>query len=270
MTLSKRAAIFAASCVVAGAPISTARADDETGVLVSRHEKYATPEHFMLELRVGLYHPRVDSAPGYVATSVDPYPDPYEYAFGDTANLELAIEFDWTAYRIPHFGTIGPGFSAGYTSASALAKLQTPEPSGVLSAESTGLTVYPMYGVVVLRADVIDRELHVPLVPYVKAGFGWALWRASDSAGTSVAVSPTTGQPVQGEGKTFGTQVALGLAFDLNVLDLAAARQLDSTVGVNHTYAFFEAFWANLDGLGQSHALYVGAYTWAAGLAVSF
>lgn len=263
MTLAKRAAIFAASCVVVGAWVSSARADDETGVLVSRHEKFASPERFVLEIRFGLYHPRVDSDPSLVAGT-----SPYRDIFGDTANLEVAAEFDWQAYRIPHFGTIGPGVSAGYTSASANAPLKTPEPSGVLSAESTSLTIYPMYGVLVLRADVIDRELHVPLVPYVKGGIGWALWRASDSAGTSTATRD--GQTVVGEGKTFGTQFALGLAFDLNVLDLAAARQFDNSVGVNHTYAFFEGFWANLDGLAQSHAMYVGAYTWAAGVALSF
>jgi hypothetical protein len=265
MTLVSRAAIFAASCIVVGAWVPAARADDETGVLVSRHDKYASPERFVLEFRFGLYHPRVDTDPSLNAGS-----SPYRDIFGDTANFEFAVEFDWAAYRIPHFGTIGPGFSAGYTSASANAPLAVPEPGGVLSAENTSLTIFPMYGVLVLRADVIDRELHVPLVPYVKAGFGWALWQASDSAGTSSAQNPTTKQEVLGEGKTFGTQAAVGLALDLNFLDLAAARQFDSSVGVNHTYAFFEGFWANLNGLGQTHALYVGAYTWAAGIALSF
>jgi hypothetical protein len=126
-----------------------------------------------------------------------------------------------------------------------------------------------MYGVVVLRADVIDRDLHVPLVPYAKFGVGWALWRGSDSGGTSCAPNKNM-QEVCAEGITYGTQAALGLALDLNFLDLAAARSFDNSMGVNHTYAFFEGFWANLNGLGQAHALYVGAYTWAAGLALSF
>jgi hypothetical protein len=259
MTVANRAAIFAALCAVVGAWSGAARADDETGVLTTRpHPKYESSEHFMLEFRFGLYHPRVDSDPALHGSS------PYRDIFGDTANFEFAAEFDWQAYRIPHFGTIGPGFSAGITTTSATAPLAVPEPSGALSAESTSLTIYPMYGVVVLRADVIDRELHVPLVPYVKAGVGWALWRASDSAGTSTA------KGVVGEGTTYGTQAAVGLALDLNFLDLAAARQFDNSVGVNHTYAFFEGFWANLNGLGQAHALYVGAYTWSAGLALSF
>ncbi len=265
--MAKRASIFAALCVVMGAWAGTARADDETGVLTTRpHPKYESGEHFMFEVRFGLYHPRADSAPGYTVADASPYRD----LFGDTANFEFALEFDWQAYRIPHFGTIGPGVSAGFTTASAPAPLETAEPSGVNSAESTSLTIYPMYGVVVVRADVIDRELHFPLVPYAKLGVGWALWRASDSGGTSSAVSPITHQSIVGEGITYGTQAAIGLALDLNFLDLAAARSFDNSVGVNHTYAFLEGFWANLNGLGQAHALYVGAYTWAAGLALSF
>lgn len=261
MTRSKRAALLFAPCIALAAWPSFARADDETGVLrVHNHKDYQTSELFTLEFRFGLYHPRVDADPSLDGKT------PYRDTFGDAANFEFALEFDWQAYRIPHFGTIGPGFSAGFTEASALAPLVTPQPNGAtLSAESTSLTLFPMYGVVVLRADALDREVHVPLVPYAKLGIGWALWRASNSGGTSVS---TTG--VVGEGTTLGLQGAVGLAFDLNVLDLSAARGFDNAVGVNHTYAFFEAFWANLNGLGQAHALDVGAYTWSAGLALSF
>jgi hypothetical protein len=259
MILLKRAALIIAPCLACALWPASARADDETGVLrVASHKSYESKERFILEFRFGLYHPRVDTGPGLRGA-------PYESTFGDTANFEFALEFDWQAYRIPHFGTIGPGFGAGWTQASALAKLVTPQPNGQnLSAESTALTIFPMYGVAVVRADVLDKEAHIPLVPYAKIGFGWGLWRASNSAGTSVSKGG-----VVGEGTSYGLQAGLGLAFDLNVLDLAAARGFDNSVGVNHTYVFFEAFWADL-GPFQSNALYVGAYTWSAGLALSF
>jgi hypothetical protein len=258
---ARRAAWMLALVVVVAGWSSLAGADDETGVLrVASHKDYTTKELFTLEFRFGLYHPRVDADPALDGKT------PYRDTFGDTANFEFAVEFDWQAYRIPHFGTIGPGFGAGWTEASALAPLVTPQPNGNrYSAESTALTIFPMYGVAVLRADVLDRELHIPLVPYAKFGLGWGLWRASNSGGTSISASGKVG-----EGTSLGLDGALGLAFDLNVLDLAAARGFDNSVGVNHTYAFFEAFWANLDGLGQSNALNVGAFTWSAGLALSF
>jgi hypothetical protein len=262
MTVSRlaRVALAFLPCFVTAMWPSPARADDETGVLlVASHKTFESPERFMLEVRFGLYHPRIDTDSSLGGKA------PYEDIFGDAANFEIAVEFDWQAYRIPHFGTIGPGFGAGYTQASALAPLVTPQPNGnTLSAETTSLTIFPMYGVAVLRADVLDRELHVPLVPYAKLGFGWALWRASNALGTSSADGRL------GEGTTLGIQAALGLAFDLNVLDMAAARGFDNSMGVNHTYAFFEAFWADLNGLGQAHALPVGAYTWSAGVALSF
>jgi hypothetical protein len=255
-----RAALVLLPCLAVATWTASVRADDETGVLlVAGHKKFESPERFLLEVRFGLYHPRVDSA---FSNGDSPYRD----VFGDTANFEIAVEFDWQAYRIPHFGTIGPGFGAGYTNASALAQLVNPQPNGNnLSAETTSLTIFPMYGVVVLRADVLDRALHIPLVPYGKLGLGWALWRASDALGTSVSKS---GQ--LGEGTTLGVHAAVGLAFDLNVLDMAAARGFDNSVGVNHTYLYFEGFWADLNGFGQAHALNVGAYTWSAGVAISF
>jgi hypothetical protein len=261
MTFTKRAACLVAPCLLLAAWSSSALADDETGVLrVASHKEYQSKERFILEFRFGLYHPRVDADPSLDGKT------PYRDTFGDTANFEFAVEFDWQAYRIPHFGTIGPGISAGFTQASALAPLVTPQPGGnPLSAETTSLTIFPLYGVAVLRADVLDRELHVPLVPYAKFGVGWGLWRASNSGGTSVSTSGKVG-----EGSSYGFQAALGLAFDLNVLDLAAARGFDNSVGVNHTYVFFEAFWADLGGLGPAHALDIGAYTWSAGLALSF
>ncbi len=260
MRLLARAAVVLLPCLLAMSWALPARADDESGVLlVASHKKFESPERFILEFRFGLYHPRVDSDHSLTGA-------PYEQVFGDTANFEFAMEFDWQAYRIPHFGTIGPGVSAGFTQAGALAPLVVPQPNGTrLSAESTNLTIFPMYGVAVLRADVLDRELHVPLVPYAKLGLGWALWRCSNSAGTCVS---KTG--VIGEGTTLGEQAAVGLAVDLNFLDLAAARGFDNSVGVNHTYAFFEAFWANLNGIAQAHPLYVGAYTWSAGIAFGF
>jgi hypothetical protein len=253
-----RVALALLPCLAAATWSASARADDETGVLlVASRKKFESPERFTLEVRFGLYHPRIDTA----ALSKPAYED----TFGDTANFEIAVEFDWQAYRIPHFGTIGPGFGAGYTEASALAPLETPQPNGsTLSAETTSLTMFPMYAVAVLRADVLDRELHVPLVPYGKFGLGWALWRASNALGTSSADGRI------GEGTTLGLQFALGLALDLNVFDLAAARGFDNSVGVNHTYAFFEAFWADLNGFGSKSSLDVGAYTWSAGIALSF
>jgi hypothetical protein len=239
-----------------------ARADDESGVLDSRHHRYESPQNFALEFRFAPYKPRVDDAPELHGT-------PYADAFGDNPRLEIATEFDWQALRIPHLGTLGPGVGVGYTSISrkALIKGCTPSPQNSCeSAEDTSLEIFPMYAVVVLRADVVMRELHIPLVPYVKGGLGFAFWRASNTLGTSSATDGS-GNDVSGKGHTWGTHIAAGLALHLNEFDNAAAVNLDNSVGINHTYAFFELMSAQLTGLGQKQALFVGTNTWVVGLA---
>jgi hypothetical protein len=238
-----------------------ASADDRTGVLDGRHRRYETPQRFALEFRFTHYTPRIDSAPELNGQT------PYRDTFGTMPRLEIATEFDWQVLRIPHLGTLGPGISIGYTSMSAKARAHA-DPS-VVSGENTSLDIFPMYAVMVLRADVFAREMQIPLVPYVKGGVGYALWRAYNDAGTSAApldASNPSSDNVSGKGHTFGSHVAVGIALHLNQFDNAAAVNLDNSVGINHTYFFAEYMLSQLTGLGQSHALYVGTNTWTLGL----
>ena len=269
---SRHAGILACAGAALVSLLGVARpalADDETGVLSSRHKTYESPQNFAFEVRVGPYHPRVDTAPD-LGTS-----GPYQSIFGEDLRWEVAVEFDWQAYRIPHVGTIGPGVSVGYTSSSALAPLVTPVNGSTLSGETTTLTIYPMYTVAVIRFDVLSRELHVPLVPYLKGGLGLGFWRASNSGGTS-SYSPklpdgkTSTTSVEGEGHTFGTQLAVGMAIDLNFLDRRTSQGFDNATGVNHTFIFGELQDYNLNGLLQTNALYIGNHNWTLGLGFEF
>jgi hypothetical protein len=249
-----------------------ASADDETGVLSARHKVYESPQNFALELRLGPYHPRVDTASDVGSKG------PYETEFGNSLRWEVAVEFDYQALRIPHFGTLGPGFSAGYTTSTANAPLVTKVMGSFTSGETTSLTIFPFYAVAVLRIDVLSRELHVPFVPYLKGGFAMALWRASNTAGTSVYVpkdasgKPTGAPSVVGEGHTVGTDLAVGLAIDLNFLDRRTSQGFDNATGVNHTFIFGELQDLNLDGLFgiQKNPLYVGNHNWVLGLGFEF
>ncbi len=244
---------------------SVARADDESGVLDSRHKRHESPQDFALEFRFAPYRADVDSAPDLNGNT------PYATSFGTAPRLEVATEFDWQALRIPHLGTLGPGVGVGYTSASRPARIKNCPPfpdtqTSCDSAETTSLNIFPFHGVLVLRADVISRELHIPLVPYVKGGVGFALWRASNDLGTSSA-SNAAGSNVSGKGHTWGSHIAAGISLHLNDFDRGAARNLDNSVGINHSYLFLEVMSAQLTGLGQSHALFVGTTTWVTGLA---
>lgn len=232
---------------------------EESGVLDTQRTRGMSPQNFALEVRVALYQPQVDSDPNLDKTK----PPPYASTFGTSSRFEVGMEFDWQALRIPDVGTLGPGISVGYTNMSGAAKrLDGSQPP---SAETTTLEILPMYAVAVFRLDVLWRAAHIPFVPYAKAGLGLALWRASNTVGTSVAPNG-----VVGEGHTWGTQLAGGVAFNLGILDPNSVRQLDESTGINNTYIFAEYMASSLNGIAQKDPLLVGSDSLVFGAAFEF
>lgn len=217
--------------------------------------RFESPQNYALEIRFGPYRPNIDDEFGGTG--------PYEEVFGGSTRWYLGLELDWQAIRIPHFGSIGPGFSTGYTRSKAKAKRRD---NGLDSAEDTSLWIMPNYVVGVLRVDVLANEVGIPLVPYVKLGLGYALWKTSDASGTSDYVN-ADGTKVEGKGHSTGWLFTPGIALQLDPFDKHAAVQLDNSVGVNHSYAYIEWMRASLDGFGANDQLRVGTSTWIAGLA---
>lgn len=212
-------------------------------------QRYESPQHVALELRFGRYLPNVDSE----FSNATPFRD----TFGTNNRYLIGLEVDWQALRIPMLGTLGPGLGWGYTSMSAPALLVSGRGR---AAEDTSLAIMPMYLVGVLRADVIARNTPVPLVPYAKAGLGYALWWSD--TGSSVAHASGT----VGRGSSYGYQFALGGMFLLDSLDPEAAIEMDNATGINNSYFFVEWYYSNLNGFGGSR-MQVGANTWMLGLA---
>jgi len=232
-----------------------ARADDNV-VLQPRHDPGMTAQNFALELRFALYQPQVDSDPQLHGSA------PFARTFSGQTGYEGAVELDWQAVHIAHLGSLGPGLSIGYYNISGLADLAN---SNTPSSESTTLEILPIYVVGVFRLDFLWRELGVPLVPYAKAGLGYALWRASNTVGTSMSAAG-----VLGEGHTWGTQLAVGIAFNLGIFDPTSVKQLDELTGINGTYIFAEYMASTLDGIAQKDPLRVGSDNFAFGLTLEF
>ena len=228
----------------------------ELGTPATEHP-YKSSQNFALELRFSPYKPQIDEEPGLNSK-------PYADTFGGS-RLMIALEVDWQTLRIPNLGTIGPGIGIGYTSMSANAVTTSGRPSG----DETSLSIYPFWGVAVLRVDTFWRNLGFPLVPYGKFGLGYALWTASNTGGTSEA-KDRAGALVSGKGSSWGTNFALGVMFALDAIDKGASRNMDNATGINGTYLFFEAYWLSLNGLGSANSLRVGSNTWAMGLAFEF
>jgi hypothetical protein len=249
------ALVAAAGAAVIPARVGAQETPDE--ILVGRHKSYQSPQHFAFEVRFSPFTPDVDSDPALHGAA------PYATSFGMNARLLFAAEFDWQAARIPHVGTIGPGVGLGYVSADRPAALAPPQMGA--SGETTSLGIFPVYAVVVLRADVLWREVGIPVVPYAKLGLGIAYWRASNTLGTSHF------QGVSGLGSSAGSQLALGVGFNLNVFDEYAARNFDQAAGVNNTYFFGEWSRSDFNGLWfQQDPLRVGGTYWTFGLAFEF
>lgn len=208
-----------------------------------------SPQEWAFELRFGRYLPNVDD--GVAGT-------PFESTFGNGNRYLVGFEVDWQLLRIPYFGSIGPGVGWGYTKMTARAPLASGDG---LSEQDTSLTLMPMYAVGVARVDVFARELQIPVVPYGKLGFGYALWWAGDGDGTARDDSGTLGRDA-----SIGWQFALGAMLHLDPLDRASALEMDTDTGVNNSYIFVEWYYSDLDGFDGSD-MQVGTSTWMAGLA---
>ncbi len=220
--------------------------------------RYESPQNFALELRFGPYRPDIDSE--FEGLPADQRP--FQRTFGDGKGFHFGVEFDWQALRVPYLGTFGPGFGWSTVSRSAKAfQLNSSERAG----EDTTLSIMPMYAVGVLRIDYPSRRYHIPIVPYGKAGLGFALWSSS------IATGVVTRDGVTGRGRSWGTHFALGAAFLLDVIDPSAAHSMDRSVGVNNTYAYIEWMRNDLGNLLESKPqMRVGASTWVTGLAIEF
>ncbi len=147
----------------------------------------------------------------------------------------LGFELDWTPIRIPYVGALGPGFSFNWVGSSSLAKIDLDNNSqtgnclgtldGCYSAESTTLTLLPMYIVAVLRVDDPLTRFGVPIVPYIKVGVDGTIWFAGNASGKTY-MDKTTKQDISPSGWSWGTHLALGAALALNWLDAEAAESL--------------------------------------------
>lgn len=217
--------------------------------------------HFHFEVRFGPYWPEVDDEFGGSG--------PYEAAFGTKARFYFGLELDWLPLHIPYVGSIGPAFGWGYTRSKGAALLD----DGTPAEADTSLWIMPMHASAVLRIDGPLRRWSIPIVPYVKAGFGFAIWKASGPTGTSSVDDPDDPDPevtVSGKGNSLGLHLAVGGALALSVFDRAAATSLRETTGIEYVSLWGEWMWANLDGIGDRPQMHVGSSTVVVGLAVDF
>ncbi|MBZ0115943.1 MAG: hypothetical protein K8H88_03030 [Sandaracinaceae bacterium] len=228
----KRALVLALLLV---APATTfADPDDWTDV----PSYQPTPGHFALELRVGQYFPGTSGWSG---------------AFGGDAGPMLAFELDYFPWRIPYIGLIGVGAGLGWSQWEG-AGMTT---SGTQAEQTVVFEMIPITTGLVLRVDVLARELRIPLVLTGKAGFDFAYWVTG------------TGGVADSGGWAIGPRFAGQAALELDFLEPRAARRLDEEWGINHTEVFFEAY-GSFAGALIGPQLDLTGWGWSIGLGFTF
>jgi len=221
-------------------------------------------EHVVFELRFGPYYAEVDEE------FSDTGAKPFATYFGDDARVYFGMELDWVPLHLRYVGSFGLGVGWGYTRFGGYSFATSSDADGLGAATEaeTGLNIFPMHASVVARFDGLLRELGVPIVPYIKGGFGMGYWNAVGSDGTSESVEG--GATVVGEGMSYGTHLAIGAALALNAFDPVAASTMRSQTGLNYAYFFGEWMRADLDGIGDNPQMHIGDKTMVFGLALDW
>lgn len=226
------------------------------------------PYHFFFELRFGMYSPQIDDD-GLVYSDANGNPvldaagneQPlYETFFGGSPLFHFGLELDWLPLYIPWVGSLGPGFGWGWSTASGPALNE----DGSEAESDTDLDIHVFHGSAVFRLDGLLREASIPLVPYGKFGFGWALWEIDGPRGTAEF------DGTEAKGSSYGLHFAVGGAIPLNGFDRTAAIHMREETGIRYAYIFGEWYNQELGLFGPGEQLDVGTSSAVFGLALEF
>lgn len=163
-------------------------------VIQPENDRYRSPQHFAVELRLGPYRPNIDSEFDGGAT-------PHANFFGSGRRLMTQVEVDYQFIR--HVGSVGVGLGIGYFTEEGQNRILA---TSELSDDKTTLRLIPLSLSLVYRFDLPYEQWGFPLVPYGKAGLDYALWSITngngdvpeDPTGARVAGGPWAGTPPSG------------------------------------------------------------------------
>ncbi len=269
-----------------------------------------SPQHFAFEIKFGPYSPHLDNADWLKGRTPfsDHFGDPNDPR-GAQPHYGLLSkgEFDYQFWN--KFGVLGIGIEGGYYSASApaftIATAMTKDtpprtvqaPCTVIDGASGGprqysvsgtivpydscisgdndqLNVVPLALMLVYRFDVLSKRLHIPLIPYVKAGFAYYVWWFGNSSSFTAQFDVSTDRSKpdvrSAAGGTMGIVLHPGIALDLSAIDSRAAHVIDQEIGLNRVAAFVELDAAIVNGFGRGRALNLSDTFLSAGLSFEF
>lgn len=219
--------------------------------LASAHEiEQESPRSTYIDLRLGPYKPGVDSQ-----FSGDESVRPYRRIFKDESPILFMLSLE--RHILQDFGTLSLGLAAGYW---------TVEGQGISEGakDSTELMVIPTQLQLSYRLD--PWQDIVPLVPMVRLGLDYNLWRIYDGEGNVTSFAPGK----EASGGTLGWHVSVGLLLALDFFDTEMAADFDRDAGVNTSYLLFEMQYSQIDNFGKAGAMRFGGTTFFGGLGLDF
>ena len=113
--------------------------------------------------------------------------------------------------------------------------------TGAASADTVGLSIFPLTLDLLLGIDIIDEQ---PVVPYGGIGIAWTPWRETERDADSFGPA-ALGDLLQ-KGDRFGWNAFFGGAFLMDVVEPARASRLDAKAGINDAYFVAEGRWSSV------------------------
>ncbi|GMU58364.1 MAG: hypothetical protein AMXMBFR34_01270 [Myxococcaceae bacterium] len=210
-----------------------------------------TSRSMFFEFKLSPYTPLIDR--DFTDTT-----GPYQTIMGGGPMLMGEVEFDYQFFQ--KMGSVAVGFSGGYAEKYGKAvAAETLEPT----SQPTGLKLVPLKALLVYRFDWLSLKKDIPLVPYAKVAFVMMPWWVLN--GTEIEVS----DGLRGAGISYGIAGVFGLALTLDFLDPRLSRDLDTSLGVNHSYLFTE-FAIQEMGLFEPQSFDFSSRHWMFGLGFEF
>jgi len=189
-----------------------------------------------LELKFGGYTPSIDDE----FSGATPFRDFY----GDGM---FFFETEVDVYVYDGIGRFGFGLHAGITRERA--EVQTDQDAGSVPG-TTAFGVIPLRLSAVYRFDELQDRYRIPLVPVVRAGLDYHLWRIR-GAGGDTSEFEVEGVTQRALGGKFGWHAAAALHLSLDFIEPGNAAALLLNFGIDHSYLFAEAMISQINDFGQ-------------------
>jgi hypothetical protein len=197
-----------------------------------------SPRTGSFEIGAGPYRPNIDAE--FPKTPTEPE-GPYQTVFGDARHWALRVGYAKILYT-GNFGSLELGLRTGWFRASGHGLLldASGNPSSTASKDKTTFSILPTSLTLGYRFDRFLERWSVPLAPYGKVALERYNWWVTDGSGHSVMRGATNGWSMTG-----------GIAFLLDAIDPALAREMDADSGVNDTYLYFDVTKLRVDDFGS-------------------